>query len=226
MLALSFPGWRAAFSERTDGDLRVSNRSAEAEPLAAVQQRVLAALGVPGAVVAHQVHGAAVLSVAEPVAGYRVGPLEADGVATARAGVAAAVHVADCVPVAVGGAGAVAMLHCGWRGLDAGIVAAGVAALRALGARGALAAAIGPRAGGCCYETGDEVRERFARHGATDGRLLDLGAVARSLLREAGVERVEDVGVCTICSDPGRLYSHRRDGPACGRQGGFAWLAE
>ena len=51
-------------------------------------------------------------------------------------------------------------LHAGWRGLLAGIVEAGVAALG-----GGVAAAIGPAIGPCCYEVGDEVaepyRERF-----------------------------------------------------------------
>ncbi len=59
---------------------------------------------------------------------------------------------------------------------------------------------------------------------ASAGRLLDLKAVAAAQLREAGVELVEDVGLCTMCSAPERLYSHRRDGALCGRQGGFAWL--
>jgi len=223
MLRLSFGVWDAGFSERADGDLRVSARSERAEPLEQVQSRVLASLGVGGAVVAHQVHGAEILTVAQDPGGYRIGPAQADGVATTLPGVAVAVHVADCVPVAVGGAGGVAMLHCGWRGLDCGIVAAGVAQLRRLGVDGPLQAAIGPGVGGCCYETGEEVRERFAAYGASAGRLLDLKAVARAQLHEAGVVSVEDVGVCTMCSGPGRLYSHRRDGASCGRQGGFAW---
>ena len=224
MLRLSFGAWEVAFSECADGDLRVSARSERAEPLEEVQLRILGALGVGGAVVARQVHGAEVLTVAQALAGYTVGSSEADGVATTLPGVAAAVHVADCVPVAIGGAGGVAMLHCGWRGLDGGIVSAGVARLRRLGVEGQLVAAIGPGVGGCCYETGEEVRERFSAYRASAGRLLDLKAVARAQLHEAGVGLVEDVGVCTICSKPGRLYSHRRDGASCGRQGGFAWL--
>ena len=224
MLRLSFGGWDVAFSERADGDLRVSARSERAEPLEEVQLRILGALGVSDAVVARQVHGAEVLTVAQPPGGYSVGLAQADGVATSLPRVAAAVHVADCVPVAVGGTGAVAMLHCGWRGLDGAIVSAGVARLRRLGVQGPLAAAIGPGVGGCCYETGEEVRERFAAYRASTGRLLDLKAVAKAQLQEAGVGLVEDVGVCTMCSNPVRLYSHRRDGEACGRQGGFAWL--
>jgi hypothetical protein len=222
-LRVEFDAWRVVFTERGDGDLRVSSRG-EGEPLELVQRRVVELLGVAGVAVPRQVHGAEVVVVDQPAAGYAVGVGEGDGVATGVRGVAAAVHVADCLPVAIGGEGAVAMLHGGWRGLAGGIVAAGVGALRALGADGALAAVIGPGVGGCCYETGDEVRQAFAGYGAGRGRLLDLKAVAAAQLREGGVAVVHDVGLCTICAPAGRLFSHRRDGPATGRQGGFAWL--
>jgi purine-nucleoside/S-methyl-5'-thioadenosine phosphorylase / adenosine deaminase len=220
MLRFEFPAWTAAFGDRSDGDLRVSAR-ADPEPLAVVQARALAAIGVGGAAVARQVHGVEIVRVERPSAGYLVGVGEGDGVVTALAGVAAAVHVADCLPIGIGGEGAVAMLHGGWRGLAGGIVASGVRALRAAGARGELQAAIGPGAGGCCYETGDEVRELFTRHAASDGRLLDLKSIAAAQLREAGVAVVEDAAACTICDE--RYFSHRRDGTATGRQGGFAW---
>jgi copper oxidase (laccase) domain-containing protein len=42
---------------------------------------------------------------------------------------------------------------------------------------------------------------------------------------EAGVARVHDAGVCTICSDPDLLFSYRRDGAATGRQAAIAWLS-
>ena len=223
MLRVTFRAWTAAFSERGDGDLRVSSR-AVGEPLAAVQARVLDALGVSGIAVGLQVNGAEIVVVGAPVTGYAVGVGEGDGVVTALPGVAMGVHVADCLPIAVGGAGGVAMLHGGWRGLAAGIVATGVSALRDVGVRGALEAAIGPGVGGCCYETGDEGRAALSAYRASRGRLLDLKAVAAAQLREAGVSTVQDLALCTICAPPGLLYSHRRDGPRTGRQGGFAWL--
>jgi YfiH family protein len=223
MIRVAAAGWSAAFSERADGDLRVSGRT-PGEPREVVVRRVLAALEVAGAAVPAQLHGADVAVLERPVSGYRAGFEPADGVATAVRSVAAAVHVADCLPIAIGGDGGVAMLHGGWRGLDAGIVAHGVRALRALGVGGQLEAVIGPGAGGCCYETGDEVRERFAAWEASPGRLLDLKAVAAAQLREAGVGTVHDIGLCTICTPEHRFFSHRRDGASTGRQGGFAWL--
>jgi copper oxidase (laccase) domain-containing protein len=43
-------------------------------------------------------------------------------------------------------------------------------------------------------------------------------------LADVGVDRVHDVGVCTLCAEPGLVFSHRRDGPQTGRQAGIAWL--
>lgn len=219
---MSFPAWGAAFTERGDGDLRVSARS-PGEPLAAVQGRVLGLLGLGGVAVPRQLHGSEVVAVAERVVGYAVGVSEGDGVATAVAGVGVGVHVADCLPIAIGGVGGVAMLHAGWRGLLGGVVAEGVRALRGLGVASTLQAVIGPGAGGCCYETGDDVRELFAPYGASHGALLDLKAVASAQLVAAGVSTVRDVALCTICDR--RFFSHRREGAASGRQGGFAWLS-
>jgi hypothetical protein len=151
--------------------------------------------------------------------------VQADGQATTLAGVAATVMVADCLPVAIAGDGAVAMLHAGWRGLAAGVIAEGVGRVRELGARGPLSAAIGPGAGPCCYEVGDEVRAAFSAHGAAvrRGRNLDLGGIAARELERAGVRLVHDVGLCTICSDPSLFFSYRRDRGTTGRQAGLAW---
>jgi hypothetical protein len=172
----------------------------------------------------HQVHGTHVAT-ASTVQG-RESPEDADGQATTVAGVAAMVMVADCLPIAIAGDGAVAMVHAGWRGLAAGIIDAGVTSVRALGARGPLSAAIGPGAGPCCYEVGGEVRAAFARHGPAvrRGDHLDLKAVAKRELERAGVARIDDVGLCTICSDPALFFSHRRDRGVTGRQAGLAWL--
>jgi polyphenol oxidase len=145
---------------------------------------------------------------------------EADGHATDRPGLAPLVFVADCLPLALSGPRGVAMVHCGWRGLAAGIVKRGVAEVQAA------AAAIGPGIGPCCYEVGDEVRERFASlgDGIADGRMFDLREVARRLLAQAGVERAEISDLCTSCH-PELFFSHRRDRGRTGRQAGLVWSA-
>src|SRR6185503_1334808 len=136
-----------------------------------------------------------------------------------RPGLAPLVLTADCLPVALAGPGGAAMLHCGWRGLAAGIIARGAALVEAT------SAAIGPGIGPCCYEVGSEVTGAFAGlgEGIAEGRMLDLPEVARRLLARAGVERVESAGLCTSCETE-LFFSHRRDRGRTGRQAGIAWI--
>ena len=104
--------------------------------------RAAAVAGVTGERLAqgHQVHGTAVARLSEaPEPGAE--PADRDGQAVSAPDVGAIVLVADCLPVAIAGDGAVAAVHCGWRGLAGGIVAEAVAALRELGATGPLEAA-------------------------------------------------------------------------------------
>jgi YfiH family protein len=228
-LACELPGARALFTTRrggvSSGPFRSLNLGLgtedDREAVRENRRRVADAARRP-TVGGRQVHGAVVRRVAahHPPRGE-----PADGQATARADLAPVVLTADCVPVAVAGRRAVAMLHCGWRPLAGGIVTEGVRAVRELGDDGPLTAAIGPGAGGCCYEVGDEVREAFAQHGAAvrRGRNLDLKAVARRELAAAGVEEVHDAELCTLCGDPELWFSHRRDAGRTGRQAGLVW---
>lgn len=209
MIEVALPGARVVFTASAEGDVREAEGLTRAQALAG---RPLAR--------GRQVHGAVV---------RRIGPRaprvpeveEADGQATSRSDVAVMVQVADCLPVALAGEGAVAILHAGWRGLAAGVLEEGVAALRELGATGPLAAAIGPGARGCCYEVGDEVREALGVRAVA--RTVDLATVAARRLAAAGVERVDDAGRCTICHPD--HFSFRRQGEAAGRQAGIAWRA-
>lgn len=170
-----------------------------------------------------QVHGAAVVTVGDPPGPHDDVP-EADAAVTARRGVPLVVLTADCAPVAIADDTAVGAVHVGWRGLEAGVVEAAVAALRAIGS-GPVRAAIGPCIRPAAYEFGRAELDRLvARYGPTlaartcDGRpALDLVAGVRAALGACGVGSVEDVGGCTA-SEPGRYFSHRRDGRT-GRQG-------
>jgi polyphenol oxidase len=169
-----------------------------------------------------QVHGATVRRAVDPPSDARPVAAE-DGQATALREHPALVFTADCLPVVLAAGDAVAAVHAGWRGLAAGVVGEGVAALRELGAGGPVHALIGPGAGGCCYEVGEEVHAEFAAYGARSGeRNLALPAIAAAKLAEAGVEHIHDVGLCTMCAD-GLFFSHRRDKGVTGRQAGVIW---
>ena len=184
------------------------------------RRRVAAATGCPRErfLFGKQVHGATVRRATEPPGPARPRTDE-DGQATALRGHPALVFVADCTPVLLAAGGAVAALHCGWRGTAAGIVAEGIAALREVGGAGPITAVIGPGARACCYEVGDEVHAAFEGYDASVGRYLDLPKVLRAQLAEA---TVHDVGLCTLCWF-GLFFSHRRDGGVTGRQAGVVW---
>jgi YfiH family protein len=190
----------------------------------------------------YQVHGTVVGRVREgftPPEDREDQPtFEADGHAVAAAGVGAMVLTADCIPVVLGAEGAVAALHAGWRGLAAGVLDEGVVALRDVGGRGEITAIIGPCAGACCYEVGEEVhaafdgahrdgshRDGFDRDGVhRHGSHIDLRAIAHERLFAAGVAEVRHVEGCTICDE--RYFSYRREGARAGRQAAVAWIGE
>jgi YfiH family protein len=210
---------RGGVSQGPYASLNLGRTSAELEddaPAAVAQNRALVQTAAGGRPLrlSHQVHGTAIATDA-------VALPEADGQVTGRGEVAVTVMVADCLPVAIAGPGGVAMVHAGWRGLAGGILARGAAAL----GDGPKAAAIGPGIGVCCFEVGDEVRAAFADHpGARRGDRLDLKTIARRQLQAAGVDQVDDCGLCTCC-EPELFFSHRRDQGRTGRQAGVAWLS-
>jgi purine-nucleoside/S-methyl-5'-thioadenosine phosphorylase / adenosine deaminase len=169
----------------------------------------------------YQVHSARVRRAEPARRGER-----ADGLWTDEPGLPILAMSADCLPIALGRTDgsrpAITVLHAGWKGLLAGIVASGV---EALGGEN-LAAAIGPGIGPCCYEVGVVVatpfRERFGDDVVSGGR-LDLWTSAERALRAAGVDRVDRFDRCTAC-EPETFFSHRRDRGITGRQGVIAYV--
>lgn len=171
---------------------------------------------------ARQIHSATVLDASPGLCG------EGDALVTRERGLALAVASADCVPVVLAGPDGIAAVHAGWRGLAAGVIPAAVRAATAQPA--AWTAWIGPAAGACCYEVGEEVAAQVAAASAPEvvvprpaGRPhLDLQAAARRQLAAAGVGDVRWLPQCTRC-DAERLWSYRRQGTAAGRNLAFVW---
>ncbi len=174
-----------------------------------------------------QVHGAAVVGADRTC---RVNGATADAVVTAEPGVALSVITADCAPVLLATPHAVAAVHAGWKGLLAGVVPAAVETLLGNG-DGPVSAWLGPCIRARCYEfgaddldavaavLGDEVRS----HTAWGTPSLDVTAAVTASLRQAGVDRLVDTGVCTACSPV--HFSHRARGDR-ERQAAFVWLEE
>ena len=231
------PSWRPdplvpdatlAFTTRRGGvsapphDTLNLGRSTADDPAAVEEnrRRVLESLGLDPhrLATAGQVHGTRIAEVTAP----GLHP-DCDALVTRAAGVALAVTCADCLPILLVAPGAVAAVHCGWRGAAGGIAAVAVRALREVAGVPAarITAHLGPSIRACCYAVGPEVAERFpgctvAREGGAVH--LDLAAAARRQLLAEGLPEhaVLEVPACTACDAHG-YFSHRRDRGTTGR---------
>lgn len=227
---------RAAFTLRAGGVsappfdmLNIATHVGDrAEDVAENRRRVHRTLALPSEPVwLQQVHDARVLDLDQAQVSSR-----ADAALTRRRGRVCVVQVADCLPVLLAAldASAVAVAHCGWRGLAGGVLEATVRALDV--APGGLCAWLGPAIGPDAFEVGEEVRDAFVARDATAAQAFsanvrgrwqcDLFALARQRLSQLGIRAVAGGGLCTY-SDPGRYFSYRRDG-RCGRMAALIWL--
>ncbi len=153
-----------------------------------------------------------------------------DAIIVTRSSVAAAVLVADCVPVLVvdAAAGIGAVIHAGRAGLIAGVLQAAVQEMVLRGAEtGVMKAIIGPAACGRCYEVPKEMQldvvaqiPQTVSYTNSGTPALDLPTGAAAVLRESGVLNVEQIAICTIESPD--FYSYRGAGGANSPTGRFA----
>jgi copper oxidase (laccase) domain-containing protein len=141
----------------------------------------------------------------------------ADGHASTEIGLLMTVSVADCVPISLIATQprCAALLHGGWRGVAAGILENGIAALHELcGVRTEdLILHLGPAICGACYEVGPEVHRALGT-GPVDGSApVDLRAVLARRAKAAGIEttRISVSEHCTRCG--GLFHSHRGGAP-------------
>lgn len=183
-----------------------------------------AAAGFPGIVRGAQVHGTRVEWHQQAADGW-ITVESTDGHATTEKGVMLAVSVADCIPIylVAPSAGAIALLHSGWRGTAGGILEQGVSRLRERSGAAPKDIVMHCGVGICgeCYEVGSEVLEAFGLRG--DGRgpwKLDL--------RERLVEQGEQLGIREIttsawCSAHHRplFHSHRASRGSDGRMAAY-----
>ena len=179
-------------------------------------QRHVTDLGATRLATAHQVHGAELLVHAPGWQGWLRGR-DADGHVSVARGTAEAVTVADCVPVFVAHpSGATALLHSGWRGTEANILARAVRTLSDAGLAAAdLRVLLGPAICGECYEVSPDVYGRLTGRSVDAPTPVDLRALIADQARALGIRTVVTVPTCTRC-DNHLFYSHRAGDP--GRQ--------
>ncbi|MFZ5690372.1 MAG: peptidoglycan editing factor PgeF [Pseudomonadota bacterium] len=195
----------------------------DAANVAENRARMAKALGVEShrLITAFQIHSPNVVIVDEPWT-VETRP-KADAIVTKTPGLAIGVSTADCGPLLFADAQArvIGAAHAGWRGAFSGVIENTIAAMESLGARrGRISVALGPLIRQSNYEVGqsfvdefvraDESHARFFSPAARAGHaMFDLPGFIASRLAQSGIERFEDIGICTY-SDPGRFYSYRR----------------
>jgi YfiH family protein len=183
----------------------------------------------------NQVHGTTIVRAEDFQTGTDQPPA-ADGSVTALAHRPLVVMTADCLPVvACDRAGTVVgAFHAGWKGLVAGVLEAGLAAMGRPPVD--LLVWIGPSIGPESYQVGPEVRDAYLGSDpahradfADDGPLhwkFDLAGAAVRRLARLGVGSVARSRWDTL-GDEDLFFSHRRSAPVsktCGRMGTFVCL--
>jgi hypothetical protein len=209
---------RAPFATRNLADHVGDDDTAVAEN----RRRLAGELGLldpSGWVWLRQVHGKAVVALTGPSGA----PPEADAAVTTTRGLPLTVLTADCAPIALCTPNAVGVVHAGWPGLLAGVVEAGVDAIRRRDPGAVVRAVLGPCVHPERYEFGpadlarivDRLGPSVASRTAGGRPALDIPEAVRVVLARAGVTDCDDVGVCTAESVD--HFSYRRDGRT-GRQ--------
>ncbi len=228
----AFPELRSGLSTRLGGispqplGMNLSFNVGDAESnVLENRKRFLHRLGVNPELLATaaQCHSATVIRVEKP-GRY----LACDALMTNQPNVFLAISVADCVPVLLFDPvhRAVAAVHAGWRGTSMKIVLNTLEGLKSAFQTNPadVYASIGPAAGVCCYEVGEEVASQFAATAVErrNGKVyLDVKTENKRQLVQAGVrkERIELNDSCTI-HNPELYHSYRRDKEKSGRMMG------
>jgi len=166
-------------------------------------------------VTVRQVHGDRVLDAALVAPGD-----EADALVSDDPTLAIAILVADCVPLVLADESTkrFAVVHAGWRGLAAGVIARSLDALSPKGTH----AFIGPAISKDGYQVGPEVASHFIHIAGAlgadrgDRSRLDLRLVAVHQLLAAGV-RDDRIALSREVTDGGSVFFSDRAQRPCGR---------
>jgi YfiH family protein len=176
-----------------------------------------------------QVHGKTILFSDAPRPPERKHP-PADGIFTDKPEVTLIMRFADCVPLVFHDPvqKVVGIVHGGWQGtlLRIGSEAVSEIQNRYGSSASDLHVGLGPSICGNCYQVGEDVRKQFLQAWGIEaeqffaktesGLYLDLWGANEWVLRQAGVEHIENSGFCTA-EHLDEWYSYRKERGLTGR---------
>jgi YfiH family protein len=213
-------GFVHAFTLRqSDSSIKDASQSG---PVAQKDEALLEVLGIQAAqlVFLDQVHSNQVVKLSpsppDDLEPALIGP--ADGVLVESLDQFPVIRTADCLPILAIAKGRACLLHAGWRGTRDRIAAGGIA--RLLETPGIfpqdVTVTIGPCIHSCCYQVGSEVKVQFEEAGHDvdqffEGTRLDLVRANQAQIRELGVQKIYNSGMCTACRTD-LFYSYRKEG--------------
>jgi YfiH family protein len=214
------PGLVHAFTLRQSGfSINDANHSV---PVAKEKEVLLEALGIRTGqlVFLQQVHSNRVVPLNFPSSNYPepslIGP--ADGVLVESSARFPVIRTADCLPILAIAKQRACLLHAGWRGTRDRIAVRGITRLLQIPGVSPqdVTVTIGPCIRRCCYQVGPEVKVQFEEEGHDvdhffEGDRLDLVRANQTQVRELGVTRILDSGMCTACRTD-LFYSYRKEG--------------
>lgn len=187
-------------------------------------------LGLDSLVDVRQVHGVVTIIEPDPTTSTDSNPIDADGMATSRAGMGLMVKTADCQPILLAHESGrfVAGIHAGWQGnrqrYPQGVVRELCERYRVRPE--SLLAVRGPSLGPSRSEFihfSSEWGPDFAHWYRSQDSTVNLWQLARDQLLEAGLtsERIFSLDLCTASLE--MFFSYRRD-RMTGRQGNVIWI--
>ncbi len=236
-IPLGHSGIKAIFTTRHGGvsgspynTLNLSFQRADSrENVLENYRRLSENLGIPldKMVLSRQVHGSKVTVVDKSHCG--MGLIrentygDTDGLVTCERGVALVTFYADCTPVYLYDpvAGAIGLVHSGWRSTLMNISAQAVWKMQeAFGCKpDNIIAVLGPHIRQCCFEVGSDVYRQFVQvfpdmqhtmKPVGEKWHIDLSGIIRHTLLQEGLTagNIRDVGRCTVCEKE-LFFSHR-----------------
>ena len=168
-----------------------------------------------------QVHGSNILSVENP------GNFDScDALISNSEDLFLAITVADCLPILLfdKSTNTFAAVHAGWKGSKSRILEKTIKGMidKYEVASKNIHAFVGPSAGVCCYEVGQDVASQFDEQylvrSEDDKQHLNLKQFNKELMIMNGISErnIEVAEYCTICN-PTLFHSYRREGNNSGR---------
>lgn len=163
--------------------------------------------------------------------------IEGDGLITNKKLTAIGVFTADCIPIFLFDIKnqIISVVHSGWQGTYKEIVSEAINIFinKYNSSIEDLIVYIGPHNMSCCYEVGEDLKEKFSNHPTFKGNFnifngnnLNMSECVKLSLKTKGVleKNIHFIDYCTYCSSDFKFYSYRRDNKSLNRIFSFAFM--